>query len=133
MEDYPSERESGTKGFLMNSSDLLKTEAEWLEEYEDTEQSANHAEELNQQRRTTMSSYDQEDNVLYVYLQEDRSNPKAPSYTGKGLAWGKATRAAVWHNVSKNGKDYLKITLEEPRDSAPAPEHTKKPASEIPF
>lgn len=132
MEDYPSECESGTKGFLMNSNDFLKTEAEWLQEYEDTEQAANHAEELNQQRRTTMASYDQEDNVITVWLQE-KSSPKAPSYTGKGLAWGKATRAAVWHNVSKQGKDYLKIKLEEPRDSAPSPGYTKKPASDIPF
>jgi len=118
----------------MNSNDLMQTEQEWLQEYEDTQSAAHHSEELNQQRRTQMaSSYDQEDNVLIVYLQDERSNPKAPSYTGKGLAWGKATRAAVWHNVSKNGKDYLKIKLEEPRDSAPSPEYTKKPASDIPF
>ena len=135
MEDYPGECTSGAKGVLMNSNDLMQTEQEWLQEYEDTQSAAHHSEELNQQRRTQMaSSYDQEDNVLTVWLQE-KSSPKAPSYTGKGLAWGKATRVAVWHNVSRGGKDYLKIKLEEPRDSAPSPGYTKRPADkgDIPF
>ena len=106
--------------------------AEWIDDYENTQGQA-HEDQLNQRRREEPKmAYDQEDNVITVWLQE-KSSPKSPSYTGKGLAWGKATRAAVWHNVTKSGKDYLKIKLEEPRDNATAPAATQKPSDDIPF
>jgi hypothetical protein len=120
--------EQPERGVLINPQEV----AEWMDDYENAQGQA-HEDQLNQRRREDYKmAYDQEDNVITVWLQE-KSSPKSPSYTGKGLAWGKATRAAVWHNVTKNGKDYLKIKLEEPRDSGAAPAATKKPSDDIPF
>tara|TARA_R100001086_G_scaffold204053_2_gene119987 strand:+ start:180 stop:515 length:336 start_codon:yes stop_codon:yes gene_type:complete len=111
----------------MNPQDI----EEWKQDYDNAQGWANE-ENLNQRRRDEgkKMAYDQKDNEVTLWQQEKKSE-KSPSYSGKGLVNGKEVRAALWNNTDKNGKTYLKVKFEEPRDQGATPAPASDP--DIPF
>ena len=125
MENHVSEHQKN--GVLMNPQDI----EDWKQDYDNAQGWANE-DQLNQRRRDEEKkmAYDQKDNEVTLWQQEKKSE-KSPSYSGKGLVNGKEVRAALWNNTDKNGKTYLKVKFEEPRDQGAAPAPASDP--DIPF
>ena len=63
-----------------------------------------------------MAQYERKPNTAALFKEEEKTNEKGPDYTGIGLIEGKELRLAAWINESKQGKKYLSISFEEPRE-----------------
>ena len=50
-----------------------------------------------------------------LFRDEEKTNEKAPDFTGQGLIGGTNYRLAAWINESQAGKKYFSIKFEEPR------------------
>lgn len=125
MENHVSEHQKN--GVLMNPQDI----EDWKQDYDNAQGWANE-DQLNQRRRDEEKkmAYDQKDNEGALFQQEKKTE-NSPSYAGKVLVDGKEWRAALWRNTSKQGKVYLKVKFEEPRDQGAAPAPASDP--DIPF
>ena len=129
----------------MNPQDI----EDWKQDYDKAQGWANE-DQLNQRRRDEEKkmAYDQKDNEVTLWQQEkkmaydqkdnegalfqqEKKTENSPSYAGKVLVDGKEWRAALWRNTSKQGKVYLKVKFEEPRDQGAAPAPASDP--DIPF
>jgi uncharacterized protein (DUF736 family) len=120
MENNASERTSGGKGVFVTGSEAFGTEEDWLQGYDTVVAQSAHENDLNQQRRSKRMTYDQKDNAVSLFKNEERASEKHPHYSGKGLVDGKEWRVAMWKNTSKNGKVYLSLKFEEPREKVQA-------------
>jgi uncharacterized protein (DUF736 family) len=130
MENNASERKSRGKGVFVSGSEAFGTEEQWLNEYENVVAQLAHEDSLNQQLRGRKMAYDQKDNAVSLFKNEERASEKHPHYSGKGLVDGKEWRVAMWKNTSKSGKVYLSLKFEEPRERVQA---TSTMEDDVPF
>ena len=61
------------------------------------------------------------------YKEED---DKRPDFTGTVTVSGEEWSLAAWKNTSKNGNDYLSLSLSEPREKS---EGQEQGSGEVPF
>lgn len=66
--------------------------------------------------------YERKPNTATLFREVEKNHELGPDYTGNGLIEGKELRLSGWINESKNGKKYLSLKFEEPRQAV-------KPAS----
>ena len=130
MENNAGKRKSGGQGVFMSGSEAFGTEEQWLNEYESVIAQFAHEDSLNQQLRGRKMAYDQKDNAVSLFKNEERASEKHPHYSGKGLVDGKEWRVAMWKNTSKSGKVYLSLKFEEPRERVQA---TSTMEDDVPF
>lgn len=48
-----------------------------------------------------------------LFLNDKRTHPKAPHFTGKGLYKGERLKLSAWKKQSKSGKNYISLSIEE--------------------
>lgn len=66
-------------------------------------------------------AYEQRDNEIVIFANENRRTEKDPHGKGSGMVNGNDYWVASWNNTSKNGKPYRLIKL-TPKESKPAPQ-----------
>jgi hypothetical protein len=64
---------------------------------------------------------------LALFANEKRGNDKAPDAKGVGEIDGAKVEAAAWWRTSKDGKEYLSVTISLPRERMDAPPRPPSP------
>jgi uncharacterized protein (DUF736 family) len=79
-----------------------------------------------------MTQYD-DTNRGVLFVQKDKKTEQHPDFTGKLDVEGKEYRIAGWKRVSKNGANFLSISIEEPRqpEDAPATDSTDEDDGDV--
>ena len=67
--------------------------------------------------------------VLFPIIYKEVGD-KRPDFTGTVTVEGKEWALAAWSNTSKNGNDYLSVSVSEPREKDGSKEED---SSEVPF
>lgn len=62
-----------------------------------------------------------------LFPNDNRTSEKSPHFTGEARARGELFKLAAWKNKSQSGRSYMKIKLEEPRESGFTPANQKPP------
>ena len=80
-----------------------------------------------------MSEYDNTNKGALFPNSYKEDGDKKPDYLGNVNVDGEEWRLAAWANTSKNGKDYLSITVSEPKEKAEPNGKSTVDEDDVPF